>query len=308
MKPNATLFLSHPSCQLHDMGFDHPESPSRLLAIEQLVKQTDWGDSLSFVDAPKVGVDWLKRIHPRHHVEAIMSLSPGEGFAEIDADTRMNPHSFDAALHAVGAAIHATDEVIAGRAKNAFCSVRPPGHHAESSLSMGFCLFNSVALAAERALVSGMKRVAILDFDVHHGNGTVEIFQDRPEVLVCSSFQYPFYPGRYDRIDRPNINLTPLNAGCDGATFRAAVEPRWTQAILQHQPEIILVSAGFDAHIDDPLGGLNLLDNDFLYISQLINELAKHTANGRIVSLLEGGYNLDALARSVVQHLHALTA
>ncbi|WDE14632.1 histone deacetylase family protein [Thalassomonas haliotis] len=290
------------------MGQGHPESPLRLQAIEQLVRATDWREKLAFVDAPKIDLSSLSSIHPKHHIQALMELVPQHGFADIDGDTRLNPYSLDAALYAVGAALHATDEVIAGRAKNAFCAVRPPGHHAESAIAMGFCLFNSVALAAERALASGMSRVAIVDFDVHHGNGTVEIFQDRPEVLVCSSFQYPFYPGRFDNVIRPNICLTPLKAGSDGAAFRAAVEPQWTQAVRQHQPEMIFVSAGFDAHRDDPLGGLNLDDGDFLYITQLIAELAMESARARVVSLLEGGYQLQALSRSVVQHLKALTA
>ncbi len=303
----TTLFLSHKTCQRHDMGQGHPESPLRLQAIDQLVRATDWQGKLTFVDAPKIDLNCLSNIHPKHHIQALMELVPQHGFADIDGDTRLNPYSLDAALYAVGAALHATDEVIAGRAKNAFCAVRPPGHHAESAIAMGFCLFNSVALAAERALASGMSRVAILDFDVHHGNGTVEIFQDRPEVLVCSSFQYPFYPGRFDDVIRPNICLTPLSAGSDGEDFRKAVEPDWTQALRQHQPEMIFISAGFDAHRDDPLGGLNLHDGDFLYISQLITDLATGGAGGRVVSLLEGGYQLQALSRSVVQHLKALT-
>ncbi|WDE04592.1 histone deacetylase family protein [Thalassomonas viridans] len=301
-----TLFLGHKNCRRHDMGQGHPESPQRLQAIEQLVRATDWQGKLSFVDAPKVDLACLGGIHPKHHVQALMELVPEQGFADIDADTRLNPYSLDAALYAVGAALHATDQVIAGQAGNAFCSVRPPGHHAESAIAMGFCLFNSVALAAERALASGMSRVAILDFDVHHGNGTVEIFQDRPEVLVCSSFQYPFYPGRFDDVVRPNICLTPLTAGSDGAVFRQAVERQWTRALRRHQPEMIFISAGFDAHRDDPLGGLNLQDEDFLAVSWFIKDLAGETAQGRIVSLLEGGYQLDALARSVVQHLKAL--
>ena len=302
-----TVFLSHKNCQRHDMGQGHPESPLRLQAIERLVRATDWQDKLSFVDAPKIDVNSLRAVHPKHHLDALMELVPAHGFAEIDADTRLNPYSLDAALYAVGAALHATDEVIAGRARNAFCSVRPPGHHAESAIAMGFCLFNSVALAAERALAAGMERVAIIDFDVHHGNGTMEIFQDRPEVLVCSSFQYPFYPGRYDDVVRPNICLTPLKAGSDGVIFRGAVEVQWTRAVREHRPEMIFVSAGFDAHRDDPLGGLKLSDDDFLYVSQLIVELAEQSAGGRLVSLLEGGYELQALSRSVVQHLKALT-
>jgi len=209
---------------------------------------------------------------------------------------------------AAGAGLFATDEVIHKRAKNAFCAVRPPGHHAESTLAMGFCIFNSVALAAQRALSQGLERVAILDFDVHHGNGTVEIFKDRPEVLVCSSFQYPFYPARFDRVDRANICLSPLAAGTDGGTFRKIVERDWQSAIDRHQPEMIFISAGFDAHEDDPLGGLNLRDDDFFWLTQFIGELANKYAGGRVVSLLEGGYQLEALARSVKLHLQGLLA
>lgn len=302
-----TLFVGHPTCLLHDMGYGHPECPDRLRAIDRVVKSTEWGDQLQFVDAPKIEVEWLIKIHPKYHVEALMALSPEEGIVAIDGDTSLNPYSIDAALHAAGAAIYATDLVIQENAQNAFCAVRPPGHHAESAIAMGFCLFNSVALAAERALAAGMRRVAILDFDVHHGNGTVEIFQDRPEVLVCSSFQYPFYPGRFDKVERPNICLTPLSAGTGSDTFRSAVEPQWRQAIGNHQPEMIFISAGFDAHREDPLGGLNLVDEDYLWITQLIQDFAQEFAAGRIVSLLEGGYNLEALARSVKQHLKGLT-
>jgi len=302
----STLLVGHPTCLLHDMGYGHPECPDRLRAIDQMIRQTDWGDRLQRVDAPKLEVEWLNKVHPKHHVKALMALSPVEGLVAVDGDTSLNPHSIDAALYAAGAAVYATDQVIQKAAQNAFCAVRPPGHHAESVIAMGFCLFNSVALAAERALAAGMQRVAILDFDVHHGNGTVEIFQDRPEVLVCSSFQYPFYPGRFDRVERPNICLTPLSAGTDSDLFRAAVEPQWRQAIHSHQPEMLFISAGFDAHREDPLGGLNLVDEDYLWVTELIQDLAQENAEGRVVSLLEGGYNLEALARSVKQHLEGL--
>ncbi len=302
-----TLFLSHPVCQKHDMGGQHPESPDRLAYIDMLVRKTDWKDRLVYTTAPRLNTDWLTQVHPREHVEALMALSPSEGLASVDGDTRLNPFSIEASLHAAGAAYYATNEIIAKRAKNAFCSVRPPGHHAESSIAMGFCLFNSVALAAERALALGMSRVAILDFDVHHGNGTVEIFKDRPEVLVCSSFQHPFYPGRFSDVDRPNICLTPLAAGSDGAVFRAAIEPQWRAAIHEHQPEMIFVSAGFDAHRNDPLGGLNLETSDFLWVTQFIQDLASESAEGRIVSLLEGGYDLNALSLSVLAHIRGLT-
>ncbi len=302
----SSLYLSHPHCQLHDMGKGHPESPDRLRVIEKMVNANDWNGNLSFVTAPKLDIEQLSPIHPQHHVKALMEMSPKEGVVFIDGDTSMNPNTIDAALYAAGAAVYATDEVIEKRADNAFCAVRPPGHHAESTTSMGFCIFNNVALAAQRALSSGMSRVAILDFDVHHGNGTVEIFQDRPEVLVCSSFQYPFYPGRYDQVVRPNVCLTPLSEGSDGSIFRSAIESQWITALHHHQPEMIFISAGFDAHIDDPLGGLNLSDEDYLWVTEFIKNEALKLSQGRIVSLLEGGYNLDALARSVKKHLDGL--
>jgi len=290
------------------MGDGHPESPDRLRAIEQVVRTHDWGSKLHFVEAPKLEVALLTSVHPKYHVDALLEMSPKEGVAFIDGDTSLNCHSINAALHAAGAGIYATDEVIAKRADNAFCSVRPPGHHAESTIAMGFCIFNNVALAVQRALASGMKRVAILDFDVHHGNGTVEIFQNRPEVLVCSSFQYPFYPGRFDQVVRPNICLTPLCANSDGSDFRAAIEPQWRAALHNHQAEMIFISAGFDAHRDDPLGGLNFDDEDYLWVTQFIQDEAQKTAEGRIVSFLEGGYNQDALARCVKLHLDGLIA
>ncbi len=271
-----------------------------------MVCQSDWQGGLKFTQAGRINVDFLAKVHPRQHLEALLELSPREGIVAVDGDTLLNPHSIDASLLAAGAAVQAVDAVMAAEANNAFCAVRPPGHHAESAIAMGFCLFNSVALAAERALSQGMERVAIIDFDVHHGNGTVQIFADRPEVLVCSSFQYPFYPGRFDRVQKPNICLTPLAAGCNSDDFRRQVEPQWRKAIATHRPQLILISAGFDAHRDDPLGGLNLQDQDFLWVTQFIQALAADSAQGCIVSLLEGGYNLDALARSVKLHLQGL--
>ena len=302
-----TLFLYSPQCQLHEMSPSHPECPGRLQSIDSMVHATDWGDSLCFKEASALALSSLYTVHPKHHVEALLELSPREGLVSVDGDTSLNPHSINAALTAAGAALEATDKVLAKQASNVFCAVRPPGHHAESTISMGFCLFNSVALAAERALAAGLKRVAILDFDVHHGNGTVEIFQDRPEVLVCSSFQFPFYPGRFDQVDKPNICLTPLKAGTASSAFKQAIETQWRQALSKHQPEMIFISAGFDAHREDPLGGLTLEDEDYLWLTQFIVDIAKQCCEGRIVSLLEGGYHLDALARSVKQHLFGLT-
>lgn len=303
-----TLFLSHPDCELHDMGYGHPESPQRLRAIRDQMRATDWHGKVKFADAPLLDATGVQPVHPSDYLEFILEKSPAEGIVALDADTLINPHSVNAALRAAGAAVHATDEILARRVQNAFCAVRPPGHHAESSIAMGFCLFNSVAIAAERALHAGLQRVAVLDFDVHHGNGTVEIFQDRPEVLVCSSFQWPFYPGRYDHVDRKNIVLSPLSAGTSSAGFREAIERDWLPAVRNFQPQMIFVSAGFDAHRDDPLAQLNLSDEDYYWISALIKDWAARYADNRMMSILEGGYDLNALSRSVVQHVKALAS
>ncbi len=301
-----TLLLSHTDCEKHMMLPHHPESPERLRAIHAALANKphlDWRDAREIDDAHFQG------IHPRQYLELLAELKPGEGIAKIDADTSLNKYSLRAARLAAGAGLQGVESVMSGQYRNAFCAVRPPGHHAEAAIGMGFCIFNNIALAAERALSLGAERVAILDFDVHHGNGTVEIFQDRPEVLVCSSFQYPFYPGRYDDVNKPNICLTPLPEGTSGSTFRTAIERDWLPALVRHRPDIILVSAGFDAHRDDPLAGLLLDDADYGWLGQIIRAQADRYCQGRLVSMLEGGYNTEALARSVVQYLgsHAET-
>lgn len=298
-----TLFVSHPDCEKHEMLPHHPESPARLRAIEAQLSGPEWDVSLRRLEAAEISVPQFENIHPNDYLNMLAELRPGEGVARIDADTSINQYSLRAARLAAGAGIQAIEAIMAGETNSAFCAVRPPGHHAESAIGMGFCIFNNIALAAERALALGAQRVAILDFDVHHGNGTVEIFQDRPEVLVCSSFQFPFYPGRYDQIDRPNICLTPLAKGTSSSAFRSAIEMDWLPALAAHQPDVILVSAGFDAHAEDPLAGLLLEDNDFLWLSQIINDQASRLCGQRVMAMLEGGYNTAALARSVEQFL-----
>ena len=285
----------------------HPESPARLQSIQRAVAASGLGEKLVAVQACEISRDCFEGVHPDAYLQRLAELNPGEGIARVDADTSLNQHSLRAARLAAGALVQAVEAVWSGQADNAFCAVRPPGHHAESALAMGFCIFNNIALAAERALSLGAERVAIFDFDVHHGNGTVEIFQDRPEVMVCSSFQYPFYPGRYDAVESDNIVLTPLPAGTASDEFRLAVERDWLPAVRRHRPDLVLVSAGFDAHREDPLGGLLLEDDDYLWISELLLAVAADHCEGRLVSGLEGGYNLDALARSAVAHLQALT-
>ena len=221
---------------------NHPESPARLQHIQAAVQAADWHGSLQAVQAREISLEDFVGIHPQQYLDRVDALQPGDGIARLDADTSINRHSLRAARLAAGALLQAVDSVMAGAADNAFCAVRPPGHHAESTASMGFCVFNNIALAAQRALNQGAQRVAIFDFDVHHGNGTVEIFKDRPEVMVCSSFQYPFYPGRYDDVVADNIVLTPLPEGTASAQFRLAVERDWVPAVARHQPDLILLN------------------------------------------------------------------
>lgn len=286
----------------------HPESPARLQHIQKAVQAIDWRGQLLPLQAREISRGDYSGIHPEHYLDQLDALDPGEGIARLDADTSINHYSLRAARLAAGSLVQAVDAIMGGTADNAFCAVRPPGHHAESAGPMGFCIFNNVALAAERALKLGAERIAIFDFDVHHGNGTVEIFKDRPEVMVCSSFQYPFYPGRYDDVVAENIVLTPLTEGCAGPEFRQAVARDWLPAVVRHQPDLILVSAGFDAHREDPLAGLLLEDEDYQWLGELLRDFAQRHCNGRLVTALEGGYNLQALARSSVAYLQALTA
>ncbi len=302
----TTLLLHHSDCEKHVMLDHHPESPARLVEIMRQLESVSDDIRLRAEEATEIHADLFARIHPNSDLSMLAELKPGEGIARIDADTSLNKHSLRAARLAAGANITAVEAVLAGRADNAFCAVRPPGHHAESALALGFCIFNNIALAAERALQLGAERVAIVDFDVHHCNGTVEIFQDRPEVLVCSSFQFPFYPGRFDQVERPNILLSPLAAATDSAGFRLAIEDSWRSAIKAHRPDLILVSAGFDAHREDPLGGLLLEDSDYRWLTQLLTDLANEHCQGKLVSSLEGGYDIPALGRSFKEHVAAL--
>ena len=301
-----TLLISHSDCEQHEMTHRHPESPARLRAIHTAAAAEDWGGRLGREEARELGVDAFEGIHPAAYLDWLESMQPAEGLAQLEGDVAINPHSLRAARLAAGAAAQGVDAVMESRARNAFCAVRPPGHHAETAAPMGFCVYDNVALAAHRALALGAERVAIFDFDVHHGNGTVEIFQNRPEVMVFSSFQHPFYPGRFDDVRRPNIVLNPLPVGTRGDDYRKAVETSWTAAVNGQPPDIVLVSAGFDAHREDPLGGLMLGDEDFAWISALLVDFAERHCQGRLVSVLEGGYNLKALARCAVLHLRAL--
>ncbi len=304
-----TAYITHADCAKHDMGKGHPERPQRLAAIEEQLQAEGLMDILDCYEAPKADITQLKRAHGSEHVDHILNNSPTEGIYQLDPDTRMNPYSLDAALRSAGAAVLATDLVLSNKIKRAFCNVRPPGHHAEKNKPMGFCLFNNIAVAALHAIEHHkLDRVAIVDFDVHHGNGSEDILAKNPQVLFCSSYQHPFYPG-YAGSSKENLVVNvPLAAQTTGAAFRQAIENEWLPALRQYRPQLIYISAGFDAHRDDPLGGMNLLEEDYTWISKELCMIADTCADGRIISVLEGGYNLQALGRSAAAHVKALLA
>lgn len=308
MTNNATTaYITHPDCLKHKMGLYHPESPQRLLAINERLETTGLLAKLRYQEAPLVTEQQLERVHPRQYITEIQNASPQTGLQYLDPDTAMNPYTLNAALRAAGAVVLAVDLVMTQQVTNAFCAVRPPGHHAESSRAMGFCIFNNIAVGVAHALAQyRLKRVAILDFDVHHGNGTEEIFGGEKRVLLCSTFQHPFYPhcGAENR-HRNCINV-PLAAGSNGEAFRKAVTDHWLPAVEMFKPEMIFISAGFDAHREDDLAQLMLDDADYVWITQQIKAWAKQYAQDRIVSVLEGGYALNALGRCVAQHVELL--
>lgn len=300
-------YITHPDCLLHDMGSGHPECPSRLRAIEDQLIASGLINYLRHVDAPLAAREQLERVHDPAYIAALEAAAPEKGLAHLDADTAMNPHTLAAARRAAGAAVLATDMVIKGEVSAAFCNVRPPGHHAERSRAMGFCLFNNVAVAAAHALEThGLERVAIVDFDVHHGNGTEDIFRDDERVMMVSTFQHPFYP--YSGVDGRSgrmVNI-PLAARSGGREFRAAVEQHWLPALAAFKPEMLFISAGFDAHRDDDMAMLNLVEADYAWVTQAVRDVAVRYAEGRTVSALEGGYALHALGRSVAAHIRML--
>jgi acetoin utilization deacetylase AcuC-like enzyme len=303
----ATAFITHGDCMKHDMGAYHPESPARLAAIDDQLIASGIAPYLAHHEAPLATVEQLARVHPNEYIEAIRRARPARGIVHLDPDTAMNPSTWDAALRAAGAAVLATDLVAGGAAESAFCSVRPPGHHATRTRAMGFCIFNNVAVGAMHALrAHALERVAIIDFDVHHGNGTEEIFSDDERVLMASTFQHPFYP--YSGTDHPARNMVnvPLAAGTGSQGFREAVERYWLPALEDFAPQMIFFSAGFDAHVEDDMAMLRLVDQDYAWVTAKVKTIADRHAGGRIVSTLEGGYALSALGRSVVQHLRVL--
>ncbi len=304
----ATLLLTHPASRWHETPRGHPERVARIEAVEVVLSAPAFA-ALIRAEAPRAEVAEVLRCHPQAHLDALEAALPGEGTRALDADTHVSPRSVEAALHGVGAACAAVDAVLAGEVANAFCAMRPPGHHAEAQRPMGFCLFGNVAIAAKRALDHhGLERVAVVDFDVHHGNGTQALLWDEPRVRFVSSHQMPLWPGSggpKERGAHGQITNLPLPLGAKGDVFRAAWAPALA-ALRAWEPELVLVSAGFDGHAADPLAGLALRVEDFVWITRGLCDLAAATCGGRLVSVLEGGYDLDALAACVAAHVEAL--
>jgi acetoin utilization deacetylase AcuC-like enzyme len=305
----TTLYVTHPAGLHHLNPLGHPERPDRLRAIEAAMQDEKF-QYLTRVEAPTVPFETIALCHPMDYIEGIRDATPDQGMVRLDADTSMSPGSFEAALRAVGGAVMAVDEVMTGNVANAFCAMRPPGHHTETAQAMGFCLFNNAAIAARHAQGRhGAERVAIVDFDVHHGNGSQDIFWSDATVMYCSTHQMPLYPGtgaRSERGQHDTIVNAPLRPGNGGAEFRDAMETIILPRLREFRPDLVIISAGFDAHIRDPLANLNLTEADFGWATRKLMEVADLSASGRVVSVLEGGYDLQGLQESVAAHVTAL--
>lgn len=302
-----TAYITHPSFLLHDMGDTHPESPARLRAIDDRLHAAQLFDFLDHRLAPEVTRAQLLRVHDTAHVDAIEAAAPAEKLLWLDPDTSMNAHSLAAARHAAGGAVHGVDLVMAGETANAFVACRPPGHHATRTHAMGFCIFNNVAVAAAHALdTHGLERVAIVDFDVHHGNGTEDIFRNDPRVMLCSTFQHPCYPFSGADTASPHIVNVPLPAGTDGSAYRAAFSARILPRLEAFAPQMLFCSAGFDGHREDDMAQFGLVEADYFWITEQVMAVAARHAAGRIVSVLEGGYALSALGRSAAVHIKTM--
>lgn len=299
--------ISHYLCANHEMGEHHPEAPERLSAIQDQLIRSGLDFAVKQYDATPIQKEKLSLVHQQNYINYIYQNSPSEGYFRIDDDTLMNKHTLTAALHAAGSGLQAVDLIMKGEHSSVFCATRPPGHHAERDEAMGFCFFNNIAVAAAYALNQyDLSRVAIVDFDVHHGNGTEEIFSARPEVLFCSTYQHPFYPFSGHQVIGPNVVNSPLAATASSDEFREAITHDWLPALNSFKPEMIFISAGFDAHAEDEMSNVRLYETDYRWVTEQVREIADRYSEGRIVSMLEGGYDLSSLGRSVVAHINGL--
>lgn len=316
MKPSTeTAYISHPVCLLHEISANHPESPLRILAIQDQLEATGLMQQLQQHDAPEATLEQLQRAHDQSFIENIIEQAPTEGTFQIDPDTAMNPYTKEAALRSAGAGILAADLVFSNEAKRAFCNVRPPGHHAEYDKAMGFCFFNNVAVTALHAIEKyKVKRIAIVDFDVHHGNGTEDIFAQtkineelgKNQVLFCSTYQHPYYPGIAGQSIKSKVVNVLLPAGTNGDVFKASVITQWLPELTEFKPELIIISAGFDSHAEDSMGGFNFSDEDYAWVTEELCRIANRYSEGRVISMLEGGYDLPSLGRAATEHIRVL--
>jgi acetoin utilization deacetylase AcuC-like enzyme len=304
----TTLLITHPACLRHDPGRMHPENPDRLRAVLAAFEAPEFA-ALARREAPLAQIEQISRVHSRLYADRVLQAVPKSGYVGLDPDTIISPGSGEAALRAAGALVAAVDAVVAGEARNAFCAVRPPGHHAEAARAMGFCLFNNVAVGAEQARkVHGMARVAVVDFDVHHGNGTQHMFEEDADLFYASTHQSPLYPGTGDAEETGvgnivNVPLTPMSGSRE---FRSAMSGIVLPALARFRPDLVMISAGFDAHADDPLASLRFLEADYEWATRQLMAVADEFCGGRVVSTLEGGYDLEALAASAAAHVRAL--
>ena len=302
-----SAYITHPDCARHEMGPHHPECPERLGAINDMLLTKGLLDYMAPYDAEPATVDQLERAHAALYVQELFAASPTEGYHHVDPDTSMNPHTLQAALRAAGAVVQATDLVLGGKAPSAFCNIRPPGHHAERDSAQGFCFFNNVAVGIRHALdVHGLQRVALIDFDVHHANGSEDILMGDERVLMCSIYEKGLFPDSGESHDGPNMVNVGLPARVGSDAFREAVLEQWLPALDAFAPQLIYISAGFDAHREDDMGNLALVEADYAWVTQQIMRLADRHCRGRVISCLEGGYALSALARSTAAHVRSL--
>lgn len=302
-----TIYITHPIFHLHEMGEEHPESPHRLDSINKQLEQSGLADVLRLVRAQKATNDDLLRVHSLHHIANLEKNAPQSGYYALDSDTRLNKYTLEAAYYAAGAGMVAVDEIFSGHASMAFCAVRPPGHHACFDKAMGFCFFNNISVAAAYAIEKyHLDQVVIIDFDVHHGNGTEDIFAHNDQVHMFGFYQHPLYPGARHSPQAPNMYNEPVPAGADSATIRHIVNTYWLPQLRQLKPKLLLISAGFDAHQDDDMAQMQLQDEDFAWITQQVIQATSSSTQGRVISMLEGGYDLPSLSRSVQAHLQVL--